>query len=690
MSIELEQANALPAEDTKVSAAVKKMDETMRDKILEQCTKEYDHALKYRQYREPSWKKIDDLYFGRKVVSLVSRANVHIPKLQGSVETLLGKINRPPYINFDSEDEADRVQVAIAMALLKKDMRSGLWTLKDVLMKKEAVLYGRAIEKKYSMDDSVNGFVDVLEVVDDLDFLIDPMAGGIEPFKLARYCGQDNIIRTKFELENEDAYDQDVVADVVSHLGSDASADNRYRSIANRRLALGLSNAVLVSDDAVKLVEWYTTYEGVRYYVLFSPEHKKSIRIEKLKELFGNNEFPFASWAPFPSAFEFWTPAPAELFKEINIVENVLISQILDNNAFRNYGQVYYDKNKVLNPKMLDPTPQGKVPVNGDPRNIIMNRDFPSIIESMNIFQLLETTWDRETGVTTQAKGVPHSKRMSATEFSGLIDEIAERIFTSNILYQEHYHRLVGLYVNGLKENMTEKRKVRILGINGMETMEIDKTKMTADLDIVIKVGVDEESEEQVNRDKFFDALPDMRKRADLNQSFLDEKQARYLGFSDDEVDRLLHPELEGDWMILSAAASENEKLLKEKVEPNTAATTGHIQKHLDFIQRAGQRLKTNQIKRILDHANNESIFAAKNMESKARTMIERARMAMQQKENMMPGSAPQPPAPSPAMMPMQGQPPGGMMPPPQPMMPPPAPPSPLPPMQGPMLNAGM
>jgi hypothetical protein len=296
-------------------------EQDIKDIVL-QCRDEYDHALKYRQKRETDWEVIEDLYYGKKKKSLVTRANVHIPKMQGTIETFVSKIDNEPIIHYEAVEEGDKPKEVRMNALIRRDMSIGGWNLKDVIGKKEGALYGRTIFKKYST--SVNGFTDCLEVVDVLDFLIDPLAGGLTPMETARYMGQDNIVRTIWDLE-DDIYDKDTVKDMATRLQSDRSVDNQYASLTRRRQALGLSDAVLVSDDSVKLVEWYTTYKGERVYCFFSPEFMRAVRCVPLTDLFESDLWPFATWAPFARLSEFWTPGIGELIKEPNIVQNIIL-----------------------------------------------------------------------------------------------------------------------------------------------------------------------------------------------------------------------------------------------------------------------------------------------------------------------------------------------------------------------------
>lgn len=592
------------------------------DELIDQCYQEYKHALKYRQQREGDWATIDDLYFGKKKKSLVTRANIHVPKMQGTIETFLSKVDDPPYIHYEGANEADRPKAVRLNALVSGDMKRGMWKLKDVLGKKVGAMYGRIIFKKYST--SENGFTDYLEVVDPLDFVIDPLAGGLVPMQYANYLGQDNIIKSVSQLK-DDIYDQAAVKELATKMQSDSDVDNEYRSKQTRRSALGLSDAVLLLQNHVRLVEWYTYWNGERMYVLFSPEYKKAVRACKLKEVFESEEFPFATWAPFALPFEFWTPGLGELIKEPNIVQNIILSQLLDNNAYRNYGQVIYDINRVPKPGQLKPTPMGKIGVQGNPKEIIMNREFPAINQGVDMYNLVENIFARETGVTGQSKGMPNTKRMSATEFAGLLDEVADRFFTSNELYATCLARLAELYYYGVQENMTEKHRVRVLGARGYEWDEVNGSDLKGDFDILISSGATDEANKNMQRDRFIEYMKVARTNTRLNQKFLDEKEARMFGMEEDEVERLLSPDMEGDWEILAEAAGENETMLTKDVEPNRAATAGHVQKHLDFVRKTNE-LKNKVRTRIVEHAKSEIDIAIKNEDLNIRKMLQERR----------------------------------------------------------------
>lgn len=595
---------------------------TAQDKqeIIAQSIREYNHDLRYRQRREHDWLTIDDLYYGKKKKSLVTRANIHVPKMQGTIETYISKIDDEPFIMFDAMEEGDTPKAERLNALIRRDMSTGDWALKDVLGKKQGALYGRAIYKKWSTNE--DGFTDFFDVVDVLDFLIDPMAGGLTPIENARHMGHDNIVRSKFDLSDASIYDQEAVERIATKLLSDPQVDNSFASTQKRRQALGLSNAVMVNDDSIKLVEWYTIFEGVWYYNLMSVKAQDSVRLVPLSEVFPSEERPFSTWAPYPRVSEFWTPGVGELVKEPNIVQNVILSQILDNNAYRNYGMKVYDATKVENPDDLTPKPMGKIPVSGKPQDIVMQLQFPTLENAVATYGLVERIYDKETGINENAKGQPNSKRMSATEFAGILDQTADRFFAANKTYRHALRRIALLYKLGVEHNLTKAKRVRILGAQkGVEWVSVSQDDAKAELDIIISTAATDEQNKNLQRDRFDNYVTRNRKNARLNQRFLDEKEALIFGFEPHEIDRLLNPQIEAGWELLAEAAQENEQMLEKDVEANRNATSGHIEKHLVFLKTV-QNLSPEVIRRVLKHSQEEVPHAIKNENLNAEKMI--------------------------------------------------------------------
>lgn len=606
------------------SSASNSISKQDKKQLVDQSHEEYQHALEYRAKREDTWRDIDDLYFGKKRKSLVTRANIHIPKLQGTIETFLSKVDEAPFIEYEEATLQDKPQAKMMNGLIRRQRNIDDWDLVDTLGKKEAALYGRTIYKKFAYT-SDSAFVDAFSIVDVLDFLIDPLAGGLKPFQNCNYCGQDNIIKSIHDLENDDKYDQEAVKKMAKELTSDSEADNKYNSKAARRRSLGLSQAVLVKNKSIRLVEWYTRYKGEWYYVLFSPEHKKAVRCDTLEGAIGFDELPFASWAPFPRSIEFWTMGLGDLLAEPNRVQNILMSQILDNNAYRNYGMKAYDATKVNNPEMLTPRPMGKIPVNGNPNDIVKDITFPEINNAISAFNLMEQVFARETGVPGQAKGMPNSKRMSATEFSGLLDQVADRFFTANKIYTHALRRIAYLYHLGVMAHMRQPQKIKILGAkDGHKETDVrgSDVKTQARLDALINTGAQKEANKNMMRDRFIEFVNSASELGIPNTKFLTEKFAQVMGLNQAEIDRLMSENPDTDWEILAAAEQENEELLRKDVEPNKSATAQHIERHLDFI-RGSNDLDADVKERVLRHVRDEVEFVKKNEQLRVNKIIQ-------------------------------------------------------------------
>lgn len=617
------------------------LSKTKREALLTQVIEERSHALKYRQKRENKWAEVDDLYFGKKKASLVTRANIHIPKVYGTIETFISKTDDPPYIYFEAMEEGDRPKAPKLNALLKHFSNKEDWELKDIMAKKQAAMYGRTIYKKFS--DSKGGFSDYLDVIDVLDYLIDPMAGGVSPMTSAKYMGQENLIRSKYELR-DDIYDQAAVKRLARKLSADSEADSSQSPKQIRRSALNLSQAVLTSQDSLVLTEWYTHFEGEKYYVLFSPDYMEAVRVEKLSEIIGADEFPFASWAVYPTLSEFWTPGLGELMIETNKVQNIIMSQVIDNNAFRNYGMKAYDATKVPKKSQLTPRPMGIIGVNGNPNEIIKDITFPDLSNALATYRMLDGIFDSEVGMTSQAKGTPNTKRMSATEFAGLLDQTADRLFTANKTYSNCLKRVAYLFLIGVEQNLKRNQRVRILGAGGYEWKEVSAKDAKGQFDILISSGITEEQNKNMERDRFREYLRDARANERLNQKFLDEKEAQVMGMDQGEIERLLNPEMEGDWEIIAEAAAENEEMLSKDIKPNKGATSGHVQKHLDYVMKTDLPDKIRS--RVLKHAQEEVGFVLKNVEYNASKVITQRAQAGVVAQQPVPTSGPRPASP--------------------------------------------
>mgnify|MGYP005625081657 CR=1 FL=1 len=593
--------------------------------ILDQSTKEYDKALKYRGTRvTSSWHPNEDLYYGRKQKKLRGRHNVLLGEMQGFIETLVSKIDDAPFLVFEPTDEADVRKSEKVTKAWEQDtsVARGDWKSKDLLGKKLGGLYGRAIYKYFAVSDPE--YKSNLVIVDNYDFLVDPLAGG-ESLEEANYMGQDNIFKSVNELEEDERYDEKQVVILKMAKGRDTEVDdnNSEQEKQNKStLIMGRDTKRYQSEETATLVEWYTTYEGVRYICTYDRPTKTWLRVEELKEVFkskeypnGNPLWPFDSWAFYPDPFEFWTPSPADQVRDTIISKNILVNQALDNRQYRNFGMKAYDTRVFKNPALLEPRWAGLVPATPDQgkdvRSGIYEFQYPDVGDTTTLYALVDGAQSRNSGITAGSQGVTEDDKKVGV-YEGELAQTADRLGLFEKSYGAFWIRMGRRYLNGLKEHMGEKMAIKMLGEQGVQWDELVKEDLNPKYDITARgLNAELQADARKRRSKFESLTVEVQNPL-VNQKTAIEKRLEIAGFEREEIRDLLNTENEGTSESVLQAAEENEKMLTKDVEPNEYATPAHVSKHLDFM--SDNELKGEVKDRILAHANAEVEFARTNM----------------------------------------------------------------------------
>ena len=172
--------------------AKKKVD--IVDKLKLQALEEIRLAREYKRNRIKNWNKNEDLYYGRKRTSneTEARSTVAIAqaKAVGFVNTILSKIDNPLVFKYKEGEIADMKRAKIMNALREREANKDRWNFKDLLGKKQGVIYGRSINLYYASNEG--GYKSHLEVIDAKDFLVDPGAGGYD-IEQAKNLGWYNV-----------------------------------------------------------------------------------------------------------------------------------------------------------------------------------------------------------------------------------------------------------------------------------------------------------------------------------------------------------------------------------------------------------------------------------------------------------------------------------------------------------------
>ena len=197
------------------------------------------------------------MYYGKKAASTESRANVDLGRMQEFVHTLLSKIDNPLVFKFVKRKESQLKRVARLNALRTIDQNNDAWDIKDLVGKKQAIIYGRAIYSYYA--DSENGYNPHLEPVDVYDFLIDPSAGGIDIEK-AMYLGNYGVVKTRRELEEgkkKGIYNKPAVSSILDGTGNNTEFTQEETNKLTRTYGQNtVGQKELQNNDKFKFWNW--------------------------------------------------------------------------------------------------------------------------------------------------------------------------------------------------------------------------------------------------------------------------------------------------------------------------------------------------------------------------------------------------------------------------------------------------
>lgn len=617
------------------------INKSTRDKIVDQAIQEIQFARMWKQGIVWRWFKNEDLYYGKKdnrydtsipdygtrALNPESRANVNVAstKMFAFVETYLSKIDSPLTFKFTKPTMADYKRALLLNALKEQDANNGDWNFKDLMGKVNAILYGRAIFSYYT--DSYNGYCSYLDCIDPYDFLIDPSGGGYD-LDRAMYLGRYNIRKSKSELKRgrkEGLYIKDEVDRLINGSGNDANQTTQEDiNKQNKYAYIGApGNRIIQNPNIYKFWEWYTTYDGQRYYLLMT-ENGQCIRCELLKDLFkedkklGDSMWPFWSFSFIPNLTEFWTPAKTDYVREIFLAQGVSINQMLDNSeqinkpqrmvdvmALENISDLVYRRNGVIRMK-----PGTNV------NNAFQILQTPAITSPINVYQTLDVIQQTESGVTAAAKGVASEDKVGIYE--GNQSNTADRYGVANKSYSQGYKRFAILWKNGIEDNLTVKTAVKILGVNGLEeTVFVSKRdiKPQADWNVIIEATNAEEQADATDKRNKLQFISGYKGDPTINQKEIFETGADIVGFAPEQIRAFLDTSEYASAEQIGEAERDMEDLLNGKIiEPNENADTAYASHILSYMRDHKEDMKDDQFALFIDYLNRVEEVVVRNM----------------------------------------------------------------------------
>ena len=566
-----------------------KVKKEVRDKIVAQALQEMAFARRHKQGKVRNWQLNENLYYGNKKKSNESRANVDLGQMQEYLHTLLSKIDNPLTFKFEKRKESQLKRVKRLNALKDFDADRDNWDIKDLAGKKQSILYGRAIYAYAAHSDQ--GYRPQLDNVDVYDFLVDPSGGGLD-LENARFMGRYGVVKDRSELEGNKMYIKTQVDTLLQGKGNNTERPQEELNKQNRVYANKHEQGQKehTSDDKFKFFEWYTTYQGKRYYLLLSEPGACAIRIEKLTDLFKSNLWPFWTYASYPDLTEFWTPSPADYVRELIMAQAVSINQMLDNAERVNKPQRIIDTSAILDVSELKYRRDGYIKVTpGTSGTAVKTMETPSIDTPLEVFRQLETIKQQASGVTAGALGVADTDGR-ATIYEGNERNTADRFGLFNKSYSFGYRRFGHLYMHGVDEHLTKKVAVDIIGPDGIKVEKIGRTdifKSSEQFAVIVEAANVElalSDQKKRNQGAFLSALLGRPELA--NQQVIIEQMGLVAGLEPERIRQLLQLDMYGNAELMSEAEGDIEKILDgQTMKPNRKANAAYKQRLVDYIQ---------------------------------------------------------------------------------------------------------
>jgi hypothetical protein len=622
----------------------------LRDKIVTQALDEISFARRYKQGKIRNWQLNEDLYYGNKKKTDEARANVDLGQMQEYVHTLLSKIDNPLTFTFTKRKEAQLKRVARLNALKDYDANRDNWDIKDIAGKKQMAIYGRAVYSYAAQ--SYDTYRPQLENVDVYDFLIDPSAGGVD-IDNGRFMGRYGVIKDRYELQGNTNYIQTEVKELLQGKGNNMERPQEELNKQNRVYANKHDSPQKEtdSDDKFKFWEWYTTFEGKRYYLLLSETGARAIKVCPLSELFQSDMWPFWTYAAYPDLSEFWTPSPCDYVREIIMAQAVSINQMLDNAERVNKPQRIVDTSAIKNLAELKYRRDGYIKATpGTASTAIKVIDTPSIETPLKVFERLETIKQAATGVTAGALGVADTDGR-ATIYEGNQANVADRFGLFNKSYSFGYKRFGVLYMHGVDEHLTKKMSVDIIGPEGIEQEQVSRRdifRKGEDFGVIVEASNAELAlSEQKKRtlSAFYSAIlgrPDM-----ANQKVVIEELGAVAGADPEKIRRLLDIDVHGTAEIMSEAERDIEAIIDGKnIKPNRMANAAYKQRFVNWMMDHDEDTDADTMNRMIQYVRSLDEIIVENTMREAR---EKAQQEMNAQMEAPATGRPQMRAPGPA-----------------------------------------
>ncbi len=608
-----------------------------RDELAKQALNEIDFSYRYKKARMSSWNKNEDMMnpdksspsvispYGGSTNQADTRAQVPLYKMHGYVHTILSKIDSPLTFKYVKGETADLKKSKLMNSIKDKDAKIGRWNFKDLMGKRDAAIYGRAVYLYMTRNDK-GQYKSLLNLIDPKDFLIDPDVGGLcteeedgSGVEKAAYLGWWNTKLTRAQITKgiKDGIYYKKVAEELMDGGTNTKAKTNQDNDKDNRKPSGAPRDRYKNENQFIFYTWITTDENDnRFYLVLTPSGD-CIRCEPWKEIRKSGKYPIWTWAAFPDPREFWTPSYCDFARGIFQAQEKSINQSLDNSEQINRPQTAVNVDYVRNLAQVRYRKDGYIEIEGnvDVNRVLQTRQTPPIEGPFKVYDKLESIVESESGVTADVRGTSDEDTLGIYE--GNLMQAGDRFGLLNKSYAEGYYRFAVLHKEGVMQDLKKKMAVQILGPMGLEIEMVsarDLKPYQNDYDILVESSLAEAQSNLADSKNKLTFLGAYKGDQTINQKVLFETQATIAGVDDDTIKRLLDTS-DYDAIEVVAQADEAFQILLGGDTPPLYkdANTAFLQRLHDLSDKYDHELSSEQHAAVFSYIDNIAPIVEKN-----------------------------------------------------------------------------
>lgn len=571
--------------------------------LLANLRREYDAGVEHRRPRLKQWQKNDDRVNGSVKAPKRSMNNFHLPILSGFEDTLVAKVDEQPQLKFGSDQPGEkRLGRKYDELYRQASSRPGReWKMADLSSKRDAARYGRAMLKLVG---SSKPFGVEMISVDPYDFYIDPLCG--DKASRARYLGIDFIFKSSWQLQQgvkDGAYDANAVKELIDgpkrlDYGTDQGVklSEAMTESMSRFSSLKLDGYgyLGVGEKSYRIVESGTTYEGVRYYCVWSPEANVLLRCQPLKEVYGIPEgkelWHVVSWAPFPDKKVFWSKAPDDDVSDVSEFQRQTMMYAADGLLKGVWGSRTYDpavyepQDLVYLPGGLAPSKKGASQMGSGLAGGIHEMRAPDYSQAFSLIRNLDAFVGQKAGITPDAQGQSNEDVLGIAQQN--IEQVSDRMGLTSKQYQACYVEVGQLFLYLAKKTLKGKEAVSLIGPDGYEFESLSAREIDPAISVTVRSGRAEEAMSTLKRRDKTAALNDVAARPDLPKWWVEER-LRLAGYEDSEVRTLTDEERHASTDQVDRANEAVEEILEGKeAKVYQGADTSFVKTVIDAAKR--------------------------------------------------------------------------------------------------------